>query len=356
MKLIVSALFIIFLEFIVSNVNAALMRGTMSKIAKYIDYTPEQVDLFVTFKTIYKKKYRDNNEEAIAVKNFINNVATIDSQNEKFRRGETKFKTAIWINSDMNRLDFLESFTGYVGKPMKRLYKTKYRRDKNLPKYLNYFEDGFVTKVSNQRYCGSSWAFATIGALEAQFARKTGVLRKLSEQNLIDCDRSFDYSGNRGCKGGNMRIAYEYLIKTGINAENIYPYRGKGKYNCNFNSSLSLGKVYDFVEIERKNETALMYALYHAGGPIAVAIDASDPAFQNYQSGIYDFPECVNEPNHAALLIGYGFDYSFTPPAAYWLLKNSWGVEWGEKGFFRISKDANNLCNIATDASYPIVA
>jgi hypothetical protein len=121
---------------------------------------------------------------------------------------------------------------------------------------------------------------------------------KLSEQNLIDCNKSPD-DGNWGCKGGNMHFAYGYLLKTGINAAASYPYRGKGRYNCNFNASRSLGKIYDFIEIDRRNETALMYALFHAGGPIAVAIDASDPAFQNYHSGIYDFPECVNNPNHA---------------------------------------------------------
>ena len=96
-----------------------------------------------------------------------------------------------------------------------------------------------------------------------------------------------------------MAIAYDFLIEQGgINTFSSYRYRGRGEYECNYNSKTSAGSVSDFVEIESGNETLLMLALAHIG-PIAVAIDANLVSFQNYQEGIYDDRYCTSSPNHA---------------------------------------------------------
>lgn len=96
-----------------------------------------------------------------------------------------------------------------------------------------------------------------------------------------------------------MAIAYEFLKEQGgINLAYSYRYRGRGEYQCSYNSKASEGKVLDFVEIESGNETLLKHALVHIG-PIAVAIDASLPSFQNYKEGIYDDENCTSPPNHA---------------------------------------------------------
>lgn len=52
------------------------------------------------------------------------------------------------------------------------------------------------------------------------------------------------------------------------------------------------------------------------------------------------------------LLIGYGSDPKLGP---YWILKNSWGKQWGENGFFRLPRNQGDFCGISVDASYPIV-
>jgi len=126
-------------------------------------------------------------------------------------------------------------------------------------------------------------------------------LIKLSEQNLIDCNKDED-NGNWGCKGGNMQIAFNH-IKTngGINPFNSYSYRGRGNYSCKYDPSKSVGTIQDFVELQSRNETELQLALYHVG-PISLAIDASVPSFQNYKSGIYDDPLCSHVLNHAGKL------------------------------------------------------
>lgn len=90
-------------------------------------------------------------------------------------------------------------------------------------------------------------------------------------------------------------------------------------------------------------------------GPVAAAIDASRDSLQFYSDGVYFDPECANRPddmNHAILIVGFG-----TEPNGqkYWLIKNSYGTQWGQGGYMKLARDANNHCGIATEASYPLV-
>ena len=82
-------------------------------------------------------------------------------------------------------------------------------------------------------------------------------------------------------------------------------------------------------------------------GPVAVGIHVS-PYFQRYSSGIIDDPSCVNQaPNHGVTVVGYGTDRGHE----YWLVRNSWGPNWGESGYFRMARN-KNMCNIMSMAYY----
>ncbi|MCB0369389.1 MAG: hypothetical protein KDD45_08040 [Bdellovibrionales bacterium] len=101
----------------------------------------------------------------------------------------------------------------------------------NLPSSVDWTAKGTVTGVKNQGQCGSCWAFSTTGSLEGVHFQKTGNLTSFSEQQLVDCSKSY---GNAGCNGGLMNLSFFYVKDHGITTEAKYPYRGVGS-TCKYN-------------------------------------------------------------------------------------------------------------------------
>ncbi len=89
--------------------------------------------------------------------------------------------------------------------------------------------------------------------------------------------------------------------------------------------------------------------------PIAVGVASSSGSFLSYKSGILDSTGCGTNLTHAVNIIGYGTENGIP----YWIVKNSWGTKWGEKGYMRIKRDTTNggpgICGINKLASYPSV-
>ena len=221
-----------------------------------------------------------------------------------------------------------------------------------VPRRVDWRKKGAVTEIKDQEDCGSCWAFSTTGALEGQHYLKKGKLVSLSEQNLVDC--SDDY-GNLGCDGGRQEDAFDYIkANGGIDTEESYPYEAKDG-QCRYSSMNTGGAtVTGYKSISSSDETALKRAVATVG-PIAVSIDASKNSFMQYSSGIYYEPLCSSSRrslDHAVLVVGYGTHNG----QDYWLVKNSWGEDWGMDGYIRMARNKDNNCGIATDALYPTVA
>ncbi|KAL8532769.1 hypothetical protein ACS0TY_009107 [Phlomoides rotata] len=217
----------------------------------------------------------------------------------------------------------------------------------NLPASVDWRAQGAVTDVKNQGNCGSCWAFSTVAGVEGINKIKTGKLVSLSEQELVDCEKD-----NEGCNGGLMENAYEF-IKTqgGLTTENKYPYRAKDG-DCDATKTNSPDVVIDGHEnVPENDENALMKAV--ANQPVSVAIDAGGSDFQFYSEGVFT-GDCTTELDHGVTVVGYG---TTLDGMKYWIVKNSWGSEWGEKGYFRMQRDVDakeGLCGIAMQATYPI--
>ncbi|XP_062385573.1 cathepsin S-like isoform X2 [Sardina pilchardus] len=216
-----------------------------------------------------------------------------------------------------------------------------------LPKSVDWRTKGLVTEVKMQGHCGSCWAFSAVGALEGQLKKTSGSLVSLSAQNLVDCAAKYR---TYGCNGGFMTNAFRYVIDNqGIDSEKDYPYEGK-EGHCRYNPSYRAANCTSYNCLPKGDEQALKEAVTHIG-PIAVAIDASRLTFIFYRSGVYRDPTCSKNVNHGVLVVGYdtlkGHDY--------WLVKNSWGRGYGERGYIKIARNNGNECGIALFPCYPIM-
>lgn len=214
-----------------------------------------------------------------------------------------------------------------------RICKASYKNDASL----DWRTKGVVNTAKDQAQCGSCWAFSAIGSLESRCSILKGSLYSLSEQQLVDCSGP---QGNEACNGGTMDAAYDYLkINGGSCSEKDYSYTAK-EGTCKTNCPLYC-KISSYVDVSQ-SDAALEKAVN--SGPIAVAIEANTK-FQFYTGGIYDDATCGTSLNHGVVIVGYTPDY--------WIVRNSWGSNWGTEHGYIHMKRGKNLCGIETSASYP---
>ncbi|CAG9858745.1 unnamed protein product [Phyllotreta striolata] len=309
------------------------------------------------FMTQYNKVYADDEERRFRREAFIENRARISRLNADYAEGKRNYVHKMNPYGDLLLHEFNVRFCGFNRSrttPTAKLQRqSAFLPSANVvfPTSVDWREVGAVTSVKNQLLCSGCWAFAAAGALEGHHFRKTGDLVDVSAQNLIDCTQRY---GNNGCDGGLMDPAFEYVRDNdGVDSEESYPFEGKTDV-CRFKREDVVATCTGFVEIPANDEKSLEIALATLG-PVTAAIDATKETFQFYSGGIYDDPECANAPeqlNHAVLIVGYG-----TEPDGrkYWLVKNSYGPQWGIGGYIKIAKENNNQCGIAVKASYPLV-
>jgi len=308
--------------------------------------TPELTDLWQSYKTSHGKVYSDY-MELLRREIWESNLAYIQRHNLEADRGLHSFWMGENQFTDMTNQEFRTLMNGYI-MPNKTNHKIFESTVSAPPAEVDWRDKGYVTPVKNQERCGSCWAFSTTGSLEGQTFKKTNKLVSLSEQNLVDCSKKF---GNKGCKGGLMDNGFKYIKENGgIDTEASYPYTGKDGV-CKFKQSDVGATDTGFVDIKRGSEDALMQAVAEIG-PISVAMDAGHESFQHYRTGIYKERACSSiKLDHGVLAVGYGGEGN----QKYWIVKNSWGTVWGDKGYFKLARDDKNMCGIATQASYPEV-
>ncbi|RLN52240.1 hypothetical protein BBJ28_00017363 [Nothophytophthora sp. Chile5] len=195
-----------------------------------------------------------------------------------------------------------------------------------------------------QGQCGSCWAFATVGAVEAAqcIANGDSSAATYSEQQLVSCD-----SQNYGCNGGAPVYAMEYVRDTGLCSGSDYTYTSdEGSVASCSSSSCSKAQtgIKGYVQIDAGDESGLISAVQTH--PVIVAVASSNNAWKQYQGGVISSCE-TTEVDHAVLVVGYD--------ATTLKIKNSWSTDWGEDGYVRMSRstNGNGVCEVLSDMSHP---
>lgn len=297
--------------------------------------------LFKAYHFAYSKSYDYNTEEGIAkYKTFRANIKKMIQHN----KSDATWKMGINHLTDMTAEEVRSS------------YYLKYFTPKEVSRQLRSvslddFNDDEETRISgeinkpgersnidwtpkmrpvkSQGFCGSCWAFATIETIEGNRAAKDGkeLEFNLSPQQLIDCD-----GGNYGCNGGWYTSAIKYLETYGTVKDDDYPYKAQKESCVDKDKAKTPVKPigYKYTYSPDLNFESLKT------GPVAAAIDANED-FYAYESGVWN-GVCSNGVNHAMVIVGYSVEKGA------WRLQNSWGSDWGEKGFVWV-KDQGNANN-----------
>jgi len=195
---------------------------------------------------------------------------------------------------------------------------------------------GVVTEVKDQGQCGSCWAFSATESLESGYAidqNKTAPV--LSPQNIVSCTPNPNQCGGTGgCGGATAELAFGWVRDHGIATNADWPYTAT---NGVCNAHPEVVTTTSFVALPANSYSDLLNAA--AMRPVSVSVDAS--TWSIYKSGVYNCTSTTLDIDHAVQVVGYGTDSTTNPPKDYWIVRNSWGASWGEKGYIRLLKHSD---------------
>lgn len=290
------------------------------------------------------------------VAKYGKNYGTVEEFNFRQQLFEEKRAANAMVNSqnDNTFTVGINKFSDFTATEYKKLlgYKKSHTAVKNFqvleepveaPKNIDWRKLGAVNAPKDQGQCGSCWAFSTVAALEGAHFVATKELVSLSEQQLVDCS-----SDNNGCNGGSMDLAFDYTIKGKLETEAHYPYTAQDG-NCHTDKTGKVGAK-SHTDVAPNNPNQLRAAL--SKGPVSIAIEADTSVFQSYTGGVLNSKSCGTQLDHGVTIVGHGTEGA----QDYWIVRNSWGANWGESGYIRIADVAGEgICGINMAAVYPTV-
>ncbi|KAI8427492.1 hypothetical protein MSG28_002024 [Choristoneura fumiferana] len=291
---------------------------------------------FADFIRKYEKQYETAEEYNARFEIFKEHLVNINRLNKIH---ETVY--AVNKFSDMSHEEFKINRFGLVPSNTtneRKLVKVLKKWIKDAPESLDYRDQNLVTPAKDQESCGSCYVFAGVGSIEGQHAKKHKELISLSEQQALDCDSLDDH-----CDGGKnlVNVMNEIAKQGGIEREENYPYESK-EGTCRTDKSKIAVKVTGGIEIDTSTDDKLKGALAQYG-PLSVGMNGVGLS-SHYKEGILSPEDC--DPNylcHAVLLVGYAKDAKSGKD--YWIVKNSWGADWGMEGFFYLE---NGYCGFGS--------
>ncbi|XP_041631802.1 crustapain-like [Drosophila kikkawai] len=310
-------------------------------------------DGWTQFKIKYKKRY--NTEEDNCHRKIYNTkLRAIRAHNRLYLQGKVSYWMRLNEFSDSDH-NLLFSYRRMVPPPLERstigvVKPPNYKTYNQIRGGRDWRKFGIISPVGTQGHeCLSCWAFSTTGVLEAHLARRTRRLVPLSPKHLMDCVPK----PNEGCRGGWVSVAFNYTRTHGIATLSSYPYEPKAE-RCRQDLAYNGGFLRGHVTLNKRCERELAEVVYNVG-PVAVSIHSLHQDFEEYGGGVLRIPDCPSDKidlTHSVLVVGFDTDPTW---GDYWLIKNSYGKSWGESGYFRLARNAGNMCGVASLPQYPIV-
>ena len=320
-------------------------------------------DEWQQFKQNFIRTFESKEEENKRKVIFCETLQTVAQHNLEFQNGKVTFKMGINKFADSTFEEFHELYArdpvdepDDVYEKMKQSVETvliskSIDEIDNVPKNFDWRDRGAVTEVKDQGSCGSCYAFGAIGVLESRWFIETGNLTEFSVQEIVDCTASYQ---NYDCNGGRPGPSIAYVKDHGINFEADYPYEGKvgkcrkQKNKINFKLrgygvAIANDKIFD--------DDKVLKSTLVTQGPLAIFLNIDHESFMRYSSGIYFEPKCSSRTTHVTLLVGYG---KTGQDQDYWIIKNSFGRQWGEGGYIRIARNRGNDCEARTFGTFAV--
>ena len=339
------ALFILFLALVSASgfrgENIPSLRPKYSTEQKSLEY------LWEKYKQKYERNY-DSEEETLRFGYFVDNINRINARN--LLSEQKGWNTIHDINkfTDMSQQEFKQKMLMPPREPTSDFSAGLLDIPKSdaLPAVWDWRSKGAVTPVKNQGQCGSCWAFSTVENVEsvailASKGKFTNTTLKLSEQQVVDCDDSDD-----GCGGGNPPTAYDYIINAGgLESESAYPYHAVNQ-QCKFKKSDVVLDIKSWKwATDTRNQGEVQNALVN-WAPLSICVDAE--YWSSYSGGVMTPDECAwfVRLDHCVQLVGYNTQAS-TP---YWIVRNSWGPDWGLQGYIHLEY-GHNTCGMLNEVS-----
>jgi len=214
-----------------------------------------------------------------------------------------------------------------------------------------------IQAIRDQGHCGSCWAFGAAESFGDRYCITTGSHQSFSPQHLVDC-----FDDENGCMGGSLDTTWYAMVKKGIVPDECKPYTAVShecSIECNDTQHSKPTYYYAknaysvFVPFDNAKNVRAIQEEILAHGPVEAAFYVVD-GFTQYSGGVYQRTAGAEyQGGHAIKIIGWGVDQDTKVP--YWLIANSWGEDWGEKGFFRIRRGYNE-CGIESEIATGLIS